>query len=218
MIATNLNYIQNCIRNKSETCQLVAVSKYQPVEKLEEAYNAGNRLFGENYVQELIEKAEILPKDIEWHFIGHLQSNKVSKICAIENLTIHTVDSSKLCRKLNNAWNFNKKLSIFLQINTSLEETKSGINPNIEEILPIVDEIINNCPNLEFKGLMTIGDPGNNECFVVLKDLANQIEKNISKNCELSMGMSGDFIKAIENGSDYVRVGSAIFGDRPPKN
>lgn len=213
----------------------MAVSKLKPPELIVAAYEAGQRHFGENYVNELLEKgtnAAILEKckEIRWHFIGHLQRNKVNKVLSVPNLyAIETVDSEKLANTLNNAWiKYRKsdetKLKVMVQVNTSKEEVKNGCE--IEEVIALVKYVINSCGNLEFMGLMTIGkygyDPltGPNPDFVSLKqcrdDISKELEIDITK-IELSMGMSNDYEQAIEMGSTNVRVGSSIFGERPKK-
>ncbi|XP_019865276.1 pyridoxal phosphate homeostasis protein [Aethina tumida] len=230
---------QACQRRNPElqdvTPQLVAVSKLKPVECILEAYEEGQRHFGENYVQELIEKANnpaILEKckDIKWHFIGHLQSNKVNKILCLPNLhMIETVDSQKLATQINKSWpNYgapDTKLKIFIQVNTSGEEEKSGIEP--KEVCNLAKYILDECPNLQLHGLMTIGkfgyDPkdGPNPDFISLIKCKDDLCKTLSverKNVNLSMGMSDDYEQAIEMGSTNVRVGSSIFGTRPQKN
>ncbi|XP_036322694.1 pyridoxal phosphate homeostasis protein-like isoform X2 [Rhagoletis pomonella] len=195
---------------------LVAVSKTKPVEMIIEAYTAGQRHFGENYVQELVEKAQhpdILQHcpEIKWHFIGHLQNNKINKILKLPNLyMIQTVDSEKLATGLDSAWgkiqgDDKTPLSVLIQVNTSGEEAKNGVQP---------------------KGLMTIGafgfdyTSGPNPDFISLMNVHRLIfEENALEPhaVQVSMGMSDDFEKAIEAGSTIVRVGSAIFGFRPKK-
>lgn len=215
---------------------LVAVSKTKPVEMIIEAYEAGQRHFGENYVQELVEKTQhpdILQHcpDIKWHFIGHLQNNKINKVLKLPNLyMIQTVDSERLANGLNTAWekiqNDNKNpLSVLIQINTSGEETKNGVPPT--EASALYKHIIENLKNLKLEGVMTIGafgfdySTGPNPDFVSLKNVHKQIceENNLEPNAvQVSMGMSDDFENAIEAGSTIVRVGSAIFGFRAKKD
>eukprot|EP00201_Polytomella_parva_P000217 CAMPEP_0175038698 /NCGR_PEP_ID=MMETSP0052_2-20121109/21_1 /TAXON_ID=51329 ORGANISM="Polytomella parva, Strain SAG 63-3" /NCGR_SAMPLE_ID=MMETSP0052_2 /ASSEMBLY_ACC=CAM_ASM_000194 /LENGTH=277 /DNA_ID=CAMNT_0016300165 /DNA_START=71 /DNA_END=904 /DNA_ORIENTATION=+ len=241
--------------------RLVAVSKTKPVEAIMEAYNAGQRVFGENYVQEIVEKAPKLPLDINWHFIGHMQSNKVrSVIEAVPNLSmIETIDSIKLADRINRmigdastsrgsspesspkvsprgstsitkekesslAANV-KRLDVLIQINTSGETSKSGVDPG-PSVLSIASHIKNNCPNLRFAGLMTIGMPDDDSDFRVLSRCRDEVAAALqltpeeSQQLELSMGMSGDYERAIACGSTNVRVGSSIFGARayPPKS
>uniref|UniRef100_A0A1B6DIT3 Pyridoxal phosphate homeostasis protein n=1 Tax=Clastoptera arizonana TaxID=38151 RepID=A0A1B6DIT3_9HEMI len=213
--------------------RLVAVSKTKPIELIIAAYNAGQRHFGENYVQELVEKSnnpEILEKckDIKWHFIGNLQRNKVNKIISVPNIyLVETVDSEKLASALDKAWeklNKPEKLKVFVQINTSGEEAKNGIEP--KSATALTQFIRQQCHSLQFSGLMTIGrfdhdlSKGPNPDFQCLIQCRNQVieDTGISPSeMELSMGMSGDFEHAIEMGSTSVRVGSSIFGEREYK-
>ncbi|XP_017481051.1 PREDICTED: proline synthase co-transcribed bacterial homolog protein-like isoform X1 [Rhagoletis zephyria] len=214
---------------------LVAVSKTKPVEMIIESYTAGQRHFGENYVQELVEKAQhpdILQHcpEIKWHFIGHLQNNKINKILKLPNLyMIQTVDSEKLATGLDSAWGKihgdNKTpLSVLVQVNTSGEEAKNGVQPS--ETPALFKYIHNNLKNLKLEGLMTIGafgfdyTSGPNPDFISLMNVHRLIfEENALEPhaVQVSMGMSDDFEKAIEAGSTIVRVGSAIFGFRPKK-
>lgn len=206
--------------NKSpESVRLVAVSKTKPVEDLMALYQAGQRHFGENYFQELVEKAEQLPKDINWHFIGHLQSSKASKLIRdVPNLfVLETIDSEKLASKLQNACESNgrEELAVFIQVDTSGEETKSGVSE--EELLPLVSFIASQCPRLRIKGLMTIGAPNDFTCFDKLVHHRKVVAAHMQVGedaLELSMGMSGDFEEAIARGATSVRVGSTIFGER----
>lgn len=204
--------------------RLVAVSKTKPVEALREAYDAGQRHFGENYVHEVLEKGPALPKDIHWHFIGHLQSNKAKPmVTSVSNLwMVEVVDSVKLADKLNTATaavlekeREGRRLKVLIQIDTSGEETKSGITP--DEAIPLTQHILAECPALEFSGVMTIGAPGDMSCFGRLVEARKKIATATGldeKELELSMGMSGDFEEAIAHGSTNVRVGSSIFGER----
>ncbi|XP_066246501.1 pyridoxal phosphate homeostasis protein [Euwallacea similis] len=215
--------------------RLVAVSKVKPAELIVEVYEAGQRHFGENYVQELQEKSMhplILEKcpDIKWHFIGHLQTNKINKVLSIPNLyIIETVHSRKLASQLNNNWpNFgpaDSKLKIMVQVNTSGEKEKSGVNPS--DVTEITNYVLKECHNLRFEGLMTIGEygydysKGPNPDFLSLIKCRDEVCKRLGldwKEVELSMGMSNDFDKAIEMGSTNVRVGQLIFGERQYKN
>uniref|UniRef100_T1IIU1 Pyridoxal phosphate homeostasis protein n=1 Tax=Strigamia maritima TaxID=126957 RepID=T1IIU1_STRMM len=210
--------------------KLVAVSKTKPNAAIIEVYNLGQTHFGENYVQELEDKGtdvNILQScnDIKWHFIGHLQTNKVNKLTAIPNLfCVETVDTAKLATTLNSSWQKlekDDKLRVMIQVNTSDESNKSGIKPH--QVTGLVQHINDNCPKLNFVGLMTIGSfdhdisNGPNPDFQCLADCRKQVcEKfNFSLNdVDLSMGMSHDFEHAVEMGSTNVRVGSRIFGDR----
>ncbi|KAL1923703.1 uncharacterized protein VTP21DRAFT_8683 [Calcarisporiella thermophila] len=221
-ISENLEDVRGRIRAIKEA-RLVAVSKYKPVTDIIYAYEAGQRHFGENYVQELVEKATELPNDIQWHFIGHLQSNKCKTLAAIPNLwAVETIDSKKKADTLNKACAAREDpLRVFIQVNTSNEESKGGIKP--DESIDVARHIIENCPKLELTGLMTIGaadhDPANgpNPDFKCLADCKNSVEQTLKIELELSMGMSDDFEHALEMGSTNVRVGSTIFGARPQK-
>ncbi|PSN50545.1 Proline synthase co-transcribed bacterial protein [Blattella germanica] len=213
--------------------RLVAVSKTKPKENIIAAYEAGQRHFGENYVQELVDKghdAEILQKcsDIKWHFIGHLQRNKVNKIVAIPGIyLVETVDSDKLASALDSAWakqGQTRKLNVMLQVNTSGEDAKSGCP--LENVPDLAKHIREKCSNLELVGLMTIGkfgydlSQGPNPDFICLKEARDKVCQALGIECdklELSMGMSDDFEHAIEMGSTNVRVGSSIFGHRTKK-
>ncbi|ERL85350.1 pyridoxal phosphate homeostasis protein [Dendroctonus ponderosae] len=233
-----LGQVQVAAGNRSPDLQdvkprLVAVSKIKPAELILQAYEEGQRHFGENYVQELEEKGHnslILKncKDIKWHFIGHLQSNKVNKVLAVPNLfMIETVDSKKLATQLNKNWpNFNpdSKLNIMIQVNTSGEQEKNGINPS--EVQGLTEYVLKECTNLRLDGLMTIGQfgydlaKGPNPDFVCLKQCRDDVCKKLGLNWKdigLSMGMSDDFEHAIQLGSTNVRVGTSIFGHRPKK-
>mmetsp|Transcript_9469 Transcript_9469/g.27036 ORF Transcript_9469/g.27036 Transcript_9469/m.27036 type:complete len:249 (+) Transcript_9469:193-939(+) len=202
--------------------RLVAVSKTKPVEMLKEAYDAGQRVFGENYVQEIVEKAPQLPEDIQWHFIGHLQSNKVKALLeAVPNLTmLETVDTVKLANKLNNQVGSlgRSPLPVMVQVNTSGEESKSGVEPG--NVVELARHVHQECPHLRLAGLMTIGmadytsKPENFECLQWCRQQICEALGLSADDIELSMGMSGDFEAAIEMGSTNVRVGSTIFGAR----
>lgn len=212
---------------------IVAVSKTKPKSLIIEAYSCGHQHFGENYVNELVEKAsdaevlELCP-DIKWHFIGHLQSNKVNKLLGIQNLyMIHTVDSKKLADLIDRTCSKLQKpdpLKIMIQVNTSSEDSKSGVSP--DEVEDLAKHITENCKHVHLAGLMLIGYAnydlklGPNPEFQMLSKYKSTIcEKfNINpQNFGLSMGMSQDFEHAIELGSNYVRVGSTIFGAREKK-
>jgi pyridoxal phosphate enzyme (YggS family) len=235
-VATNLHLVLKNVqtaceengKNKNDV-RLVAVSKTKPNELLLDAYDAGHRHFGENYVQELVQKAHDLPNDIHWHFIGPLQSNKAnllikSVVPKAASLTVETVSTLKLANKLNNAMaavneseNSDLKLSIFIQVNTSGEISKSGVTPS--ETLALCREIVENCPLLEIRGLMTIGASGDLNCFDILRDCRDQVQEGLGvSSLELSMGMSGDYQEAIKRGATNVRVGSTIFGERDYSN
>lgn len=205
---------------------LVAVSKTKPVADLMEAYNAGQRVFGENYVQELVEKHEALPKDIQWHFIGHLQSRKVKLIAPFVNL-IHGVDSLKLLHEINKeAQKNNRVIDCLLQIFIAEEESKFGLDEKeLTEILSL--EEFKNLKNIRIIGLMGMATFTDNQIqiqkeFDHLKTIFDKLKKlpktqNLQPTT-LSMGMSGDYQLAIECGSTMVRIGSSIFGNRNYNN
>ncbi|GLC39504.1 hypothetical protein PLESTF_001853800 [Pleodorina starrii] len=228
-VATALQDVLTRIKQASERAgraqpvRLVAVSKTKPVEALQEAYDAGQRVFGENYVQEMLDKAPALPSDVQWHFIGHLQSNKVKAIVeSVPNLAmVETVDSTKLADKLNRAVETagrSQPLPVMVQVNTSGEESKYGVEPG--ECVQLAAHIAKSCPHLRLAGLMTIGMPDYSsrpENFQCLAECRTQVAAAlglVSEQLELSMGMSGDFEQAIEMGSTNIRVGSTIFGAR----
>jgi len=198
---------------------LIAVSKTKPCEDIEKLYNIGVRDFGENKVQELCTKYEQLPKDIKWHLIGHLQRNKVKYIVDKVHL-IHSVDSVRLASEIQHeAEKKNVIVNILVQVNVASEESKFGLDTlETEEIIRNIATM----PNIRIQGLMTIApfvDDGedNREIFRKLKQLSVDIEtKNIDNVCMnvLSMGMSGDYTVAIEEGATMVRVGTSIFGER----
>ncbi|XP_027088070.1 uncharacterized protein [Coffea arabica] len=206
----------------SDRIRVVAVSKTKPVSLLRQVYDAGHRCFGENYVQELVEKAPQLPEDIEWRFIGNLQSNKVKPLLTgVPNLAmVETVDDEKIANLLDRvAGNIGRKpLKVFVQVNTSGEASKYGVEP--AGCVELVKHVTLCCPNLEFCGLMTIGMAdytSTPENFKTLADCRTEVCKALGiteEQCELSMGMSGDFELAIEMGSTNVRIGSTIFGAR----
>jgi hypothetical protein len=243
--------------------RLVAVSKTKPLSAMKVAYDAGCRVFGENYVQEMIGKMEQWKKDdddennnnnndkdspssqVQWHYIGSLQSNKcnalVKAIVAysdIRQCTIETVSSIKLADKLNHAVQQQQqqqepaRLKVFVQVNTSGEDTKSGVT-EIEQVIELCRHIVQACPYLELRGLMTIGAAGDERDFRTLVQCRDQVAQAFdafvaaateepdtnattitAPSLEMSMGMSGDFEVAIQAGSTNVRVGSTIFGER----
>ena len=218
MIKDNLQEIKNSI---PEHVTLVAVSKTKPIADLQEAYDAGQRVFGENKVQEMVTKYDALPKDIEWHMIGHLQRNKVKYMAHFVSL-IHGVDSFKTLKEINKqAQKHNRVINCLLQAHIAEEETKFGLS--FDEITEIINsEEFNKLQNINVVGLMGMATFTDNEHqikneFSSLQNYFNSI-KSISKdNLQpkiLSMGMSGDYQIAIECGSTIVRIGSSIFGVR----
>jgi PLP dependent protein len=222
-------YEQLIARLSAKNVTLVAVSKTKPVEDVLELYELGHRDFGENYVQELVSKAERLPKDIHWHFIGHLQRNKVKHIAPFVHL-IHGVDSFKLLDEINNqGTKQNRVIDCLLQVHIAIEETKFGFDP--EEINPFVDtvskyQMLNQANNIRLRGLMGMASFTENMDkvraeFKRLKrgydELLATRNDNLRTNFKLdilSMGMSSDYKVAIEEGSNMVRIGSLIFGER----
>ena len=210
-ITKNLNHLY---RNISNDIVVVAISKTKPNEDILEAYNSGHKSFGENKVQELIEKHNALPKDIQWHFIGHLQRNKVKNIIKFIHL-IHSVDSYKLLNEINKrAENENRVVDCLIQVKIATEKNKYGFN--FEEI----DDVINFSKNLNhinvkgFMGMSTLTNDNNiiNNEFSKLQNIFNNY-KSKTLNI-LSMGMSNDYNLAIENGTNMIRLGSIIFGKR----
>jgi pyridoxal phosphate enzyme (YggS family) len=207
----------NLLKIKStlpEHVTLVAVSKTKPVSDLMEAYNAGQRIFGENKIQEMTEKWEQMPKDIQWHMIGHIQTNKVKFMAPYVSL-IHGVDSLKLLEEINKqALKNNRIIDCLLQIHIAEEETKFGLNKDeLTDLL--VSESFKNFKNINIVGLMGMATFTENQIqikkeFEHLKSIFDQL-KNLKT---LSMGMSGDYQLAIECGSTMVRIGSSIFGGR----
>ena len=217
-ISENLQKIKSAL---PEHVTLVAVSKTKPNEAILEAYNAGQRIFGENKVQELTDKYESLPKDIEWHMIGHLQSNKVKYIAPFVHL-IHGVDSFKLLKEINKrAEQNNRVIQCLLQIHIAEEDTKFGFDGD-EVIHLLQTEEFKSLQHVQVVGLMGMATFTDNETqirkeFKSLKNLFDQLQTLSTFNFQLStlsMGMSGDYPLAIEEGSTMVRVGSAIFGER----
>lgn len=201
---------------KSSDVTLLAVTKTFSVEQIQEAYDLGLRQFGENRVQEALDKIERLPQNIQWHLIGQLQTNKVNKVLGRFNL-IHSVDSLKLAKALSAR--LEKDQDILLEVNTSGESTKSGFSGSeISDLVLSMDGL----PRLKIRGLMTVGPltdfhEKQREAFKRLKELFLNIKSKIDYENDfsvLSMGMSGDFETAIEEGATIVRIGRALFGDR----
>lgn len=199
---------------------LVAVSKTKPNEDIQALYDLGQRAFGENYVQELVDKEATLPKDIQWHFIGHLQSNKVKYIAPFVHL-IHGVDGEKLLQEINKqATKNNRVISCLLQVHIASEETKFGFDTI--SLLELIDSgRLANYPNVEVKGLMGMASFTTNQAvlkneFEGLAATFNQVKSklNLIHFDTLSMGMSSDYLLAIQEGSTLVRIGSLLFGAR----
>jgi hypothetical protein len=218
LIKQNLYHIKNSL---PENVTLIAVSKTHHVSSILEAYQAGQRAFGENKIQEMTEKFDILPKDIEWHMIGHLQSNKVKYMAHFVHL-IHGVDSFKTLKEINKqALKHNRVINCLLEVKIASEETKFGLSfDEVEQLLK--SEELKNLKNINIQGLMGMASfTENNEIiraeFKTLKTFFDSLQKYKSFNVNptiLSMGMSGDYKIAIEEGSTMIRVGSAIFGSR----
>lgn len=217
-IKSNLINISNTI---PENVTLIAVSKTQPLSSILEAYQAGQRAFGENKIQEMVEKFEVLPKDIEWHMIGHLQSNKVKYMAHFVHL-IQGVDSFKTLAEINKqALKHNRIINCLLEVKIASEDTKFGLSfAEVEQLLK--SEELKNLKNINIQGLMGMASFTEDievirTEFKILKNFFDSLEKHTLFNVNptiLSMGMSGDYQIAIEEGSTMVRVGSAIFGSR----
>lgn len=226
MVTENLKNVEQKIqaaceragRNRKEVT-LIAVSKTKPVEMIREAMQSDIRTFGENKVQELVEKQEIITQDLDWHMIGHLQRNKVRQIVG-KVKRIHSVDSIRLARQIQSDYE-KKQLTadILIEVNVAREESKYGFMP--EETEEAIREIAT-FPNVHVCGLMTIApfvdNPEDNRVYFrelrkLLIDINNKNIDNITMS-ELSMGMTGDYEVAIEEGATYIRVGTGIFGDR----
>ena len=215
------NIDEACLKSSRDVNEitLIAVSKTKPIEDLKEAYEAGCRDFGENKVQEIMDKYDQMPKDVHWHMIGHLQTNKVKYI--IDKVyMIHSVDSFKLAEVISKeAQKKNVTVKILIEVNVAQEESKFGITCN--EVKKMVEDITK-LPGIEICGLMTIApytvDPeSNRQYFVELSQLRVDLQRESKDNnsiCELSMGMTGDYCIAIEEGASMIRVGTGIFGER----
>jgi len=223
-IASNIQTLQQELNPIG--VQLVAVSKTKPIQDIREAYEAGQRVFGENLVQELVEKQEILPKDIAWHMIGHLQTNKVKYIAPFVTL-IHGVDSYKLLKEINkHALKNNRVIDCLLQIYIADEDSKFGLD-HVELIELLENPEFKTLKNIRIRGLMGIATNTDNpkvikEEFYELKMLFDGIKVSYFRQESgfdtLSMGMSSDYKIAIEQGSNMVRLGSTIFGKRVIKH
>lgn len=201
----------------SATAQLIAVSKTKPVNDIEAAYHAGQRLFGENYVQELVSKAQALAgfTDLKWHFIGPVQSNKTRDIALYADV-VHSIERLKIAERLSAQRPANKTpLQVLLQVNVSREASKSGVLP--EEVLPLTRQIAT-LPNLEFIGLMAIPAPAidgdNQQAFAAMQQLSKAVQSEFPQAKQLSMGMSDDWQQAVLFGATMIRLGTAIFGAR----
>ncbi|ORY33386.1 hypothetical protein BCR39DRAFT_463705 [Naematelia encephala] len=237
----NIEAVQREIQNaRSTSCRLVPISKLKPASDIKALYDAGQRHFGENYIQEMADKARILPNDIQWHFVGSLQSNKAKLAASIPNLyVLETLSSIKVADLLQKSLvERTTPLNVYLQVNTSGEDAKSGLPPLTSsstdgELVDLGKHVLQSCPDLKLLGLMTIGaweashntDMPNPD-FTCLKDTRRQLVRLLKdipgapqeeEDLELSMGMSADFVQAVKEGSSSVRVGTRIFGQRPAK-
>lgn len=214
-ISENLNKLYHSI---GKSVKLVAVSKTKSNEEIMEAYEAGQKIFGENKVQELVSKYNSLPKDIEWHMVGHLQKNKVKYIASFIKL-IHSVDNFKLLKEINRqAKKHNVTIDCLLQIKIASEETKFGLS--IDQVKPMLEsEKFKSLKNISIIGLMGMASFTNNEEilkneFSYLNDIFDDLRITYPNITVLSMGMSNDHKLAVQYGSNMVRVGSLIFGER----
>lgn len=203
---------------KPDDIRIVAISKTHTIDIIKEAYDCGLKAFGENRVQEASSKIPLLPNDIEWHMVGHLQSNKAKTAVEFFNV-IQSVDSFKIASKLEeHCVEFNKSVNVMIQIDLAREETKFGLEENM--FYELCDHIHDNCQHLQLTGLMSIPplfiDPEKTRpYFKALKEYYDAYnEKYPTKITNLSMGMSNDFEVAIEEGATVVRIGTAIFGER----
>jgi len=227
MLTDQNKYRQVAQQLREKNVILVAVSKTKPVEAISELYNLGQRDFGENYVQELVDKQALLPKDIRWHFIGHLQTNKVKYIASFVYL-IHGVDSYKLLKEINKqAQKAARVIDVLLQLHIAREESKFGLDE--KELREILGNSANEAEkglcelkNIKIVGFMGMASLTEDEIiirqeFAYLKAIFDQYVSFSTENCQLrilSMGMSNDYNLAIEEGSNMVRIGSLLFGAR----
>lgn len=223
-IADRLNTLRQALAEAArlagrapESVHLVAVSKTAPVTSIREAYDAGQRVFGENRAQELLSKVGELPPDCRWHLIGHLQGNK-AKVAVEHAALVHSVDSLALLQRLDRlAGEAGRRLPILLQVNLAGEASKSGCTP---AELDALSEAATAAPHLDWQGLMTIGplvatEPELHRLFAGLREHRDRLASSLGRPLpELSMGMSGDYRIAIAEGATLVRIGSAIFGGR----
>ncbi|MFA9373240.1 MAG: YggS family pyridoxal phosphate-dependent enzyme [Poseidonibacter sp.] len=196
--------------------KIIGISKYSTAEDIETLYNSGQRAFGENKVQDLKEKMATLEElPLEWHFVGTLQKNKINNLIDLNPSLVHSIDSLELAQELDKKLQAkDKKLSALLQINSAYEDSKSGVKP--EEAVFIYKEILDTCPNIKLKGVMSIGAHSEDEklikeSFKTTKKIYDEVTPFGAKYC--SMGMSSDFELAIACGSNMIRVGSTLFKD-----
>lgn len=213
-ITENLNKFRNEI---PDHVNLVAISKTKPTSDIEEAYKAGQRVFGENKIQEMSDKWEMLPKDIQWHMVGHVQTNKVKDMAEYVSL-IHSADRPKLFKEVNKqAKKVDRTISVLLQVKIAEEDSKFGMDYDKAEQF-LGENKISDYPNVKLLGLMGMATFTDDKAqvskeFKILQDLYDRF-KDSNNLSVLSMGMSGDYQLAIENGSTMIRIGSSIFGKR----
>lgn len=225
LILNRIKKLNEEIHSLHDYAKLIAVTKYSPIEDVVAAYEADQVDFGENRVNDLEVKAEFFKNhkfnNVRWHFIGHLQSNKVKDLLKIPNLySIHSIDSMKLLEEVLKRMDLfeGEKLGIFLQVNTSQEDEKSGFE-SLEELKGAVALLIKSNLSIKFLGLMTLGtirtedvNAEAHRCFKELNRLKSELEAEFKlTDLKLSMGMSGDYQIALEHGADYIRIGSSIF-------
>ncbi len=217
MVKERINEIKQSL---PEDVKLVAVSKYHPASMIQEAYDGGQRIFGESHVQEMVQKYEALPKDIEWHFIGHLQTNKVKYIAPFVSL-IHAVDSEHLLREIDKqAKRCQRIIPVLLEVHVAKEETKYGWRP--DELLRFMESgAWQQYENVSIRGLMCMATNTDDECLIASEfERAHQLFQTVNdalpnnKWTECSWGMSDDYPIAVQHGSTMVRIGSLIFGER----
>lgn len=215
-MATVKSNLQKVLSELPAGVELVAVSKFHPVEQLLEAYNAGQRRFGESRADELAAKAAAMPADVQWHFIGHLQTNKVRKVVAFASV-IESIDSERLLRAVDaEAGRIGKIIDVFLQAHVAAEDTKTGFLP---EEIPGVAALAGELSSIRVVGIMGMASNVDdstriNADFSALAALSRTVQSVIPGARQLSMGMSGDWPLAVANGATIVRIGSAIFGPR----
>jgi len=219
-IADNLTEYLKEIGDRN--CRLVAISKRKPVSDILEAYNAGHRIFGENKVQELVEKVDQLPEDIEWHMVGHLQTNKVKYIAPFVDL-IHSVDSYKLLREINKqGMKHNRIIPCLLQVHIAQEETKFGLSES--EVTGLLEVVMSSeLTNIKIVGLMGMATYTSDEDIIrsefrqlrkIFDSISLKFRHDLIDMKELSIGMSGDYKIAMEEGSTMIRIGTGVFGAR----
>ncbi len=217
-VQANIDLACSGINQSAQSVRVIAVSKLQSTEIIQEAYDSGVRDFGENYAQELHQKVGSCPADIIWHFIGPIQTNKLKLIAEAADW-VHSIDRMKVASKLNQACEYlNKKMSVLIQVNIDNEPTKSGVKT--EDVLTFAKEINSHCSNLELRGLMFMpninaSNKDKLKTYANIQSLQSSL-KEILPNCtELSLGTSGDYEEAIVAGSSMVRIGETLLGPRP---